>query len=534
MNNKIKISLLAIVLLLSVSYFGCDIKNPVDGLAVIFNTLPINTTASVQVVDAKTGEQVGYQNSETVTIAFQGKDKDKIINLIEEPVTSLKTKTGVANFAIKNDVTPTAANPVKFTIVVSANGYISNSIPVTIKSSGDKSYSINMVKTSAPPQGSSTSDETNVPTDQSGNVTTETTVQTNEESTSGGTASVTIPSGTQVSDSEGRPVKGNLSLTAYYVNPNSGNDLTSLPGGSLSASVVDQQGTTQDGFIEPMALASFDLTNDSGEQIHNFSSPIELTMEIPAGTINKSTNEIIKNGDSVPVYSYDQDNGVWKYETDGVAEGPNSKGNFDVKFQTTHLSWWLVATLNTTTICNKNLVLNVVGDFTSLEVKLYADNTYMTSVNLTSNQKHFEFQNLSIPSNTPVKAVAYSRLECPAQQVGSVEVSDLCSVDTVNLDVSSSSDIVDVNVQTTAICRDRDPELRFRPDGYAIYIDNGCSLIQVGTLHDGAITLKGFKLNSSYTFKLEYKEAWYDTTVVVDKTFYDIDYVLDNSVCKDF
>lgn len=519
---------------LGILFTSCDITNPTKNIAVIFNTLSVSTTASVNFIDAATRQQIGQTSQKTVTISIAGPDRDKVINLREEAVTTLTTDHGFINIGIRNDITPTPQNPIRISLVAKTDGYILTSIPVTIQSSGNKSFSVTMVNITNPPTGSITSPNTQAKSNSSGQVLTTINVQTNREPLSNGDASMNINNGTGLRDADGNPVTGDLTATATYFTNKSDASISALPTG-LTSNAVDKTGNTIRGYIQAACFTSFNVTSQTGQVARTFSAPVQMSMVIPSNTRNPSTNSLIKNGDPVPIWSYDESNAQWKYETTATAIGPDNQGNFRVSYSASHLSWWLVAWIQSGgEVCTKNLSLNINGSFSALLLKVKSGNSLIFQTNATSLQNNYVFENVTLPKSLPITIEAYSLLECPSELVGSVSVQDLCSVDNINLDLNSSSGRSDVDVDVTAICSDRDPVLKVKPNGYSIFIRTSCGDVNVGTLNNGKITLRGFKLNSNYTFLLEYKNNVYTHDEYVDKTSYVIDYDLSNESCQEF
>ncbi len=538
MRKKIIYAALPVLIVLTSLFISnCDITNPAKGLAVIFNTLSLATTASVTFVYAATGQQIGSSSPQTVNIMFTGPDKAKIVTLRAEPLTTTSTDFGVITFALNDNVIPSVQNPVKITINASASGYISTSYPVVINTAGSRTITVKMVKVSAPPTGTTTSQPTNVSTTGNGQVTNTVNVQTQTTEQTKGIASLSIPSNTVLSDEDGNPVTGSLIATVTY---SSGRDISnsaSLPTG-LSVTTVDQSGSRGRGYLQPAAVASFTIANQSGQSVRRLSQPVQLSMSIPEGTINPSTSSAIKNGDAVPIYSFDETAQAWKFETNATASGPDANGNFTLNFQATHLSNWMAGWIASgAQTCTKDFTLNINGSFSAITLKVLINGeTTVFSTDLTSNQTSFSVNNLTVPKGVPVKIIAYGRLICPNPVVGELDIPDLCAAPgNLTLNVNSGSDRKDVYVDVTAICPHRDPVLKIKPDGYDIFVTNSCGNdINVGTLHNGKITLKGFLINTSYTFKIIYKGKVYSDTHLVDQTSYIFDYTLDDNVCADF
>ncbi len=522
----------------SLIYTSCDITNPTKGLAVIFNTLSVQTSASVNFVDAATSQQIGLSTQRNVYVTITGPDKDKVVNQQDQSLTSATTSTGLLNIGIRNDVTPSPSNPIRINIVAQSDGYILTSRPVTIQSTGNRSLTINMVDMNNPPLGSIAAQVSNVRPNSSGQLPSPVTVQTNREPLSNGDASITINSGTTIRDASGNPLTGNLTVNATYFSNKSDQSTRSLPTGS-NVSTITQSGNTQRGFFQVASFASYNVVNQSGQTGRNFSNPVNLSITLPSDTRNPQSQNNLRNGDAVPIWSYDESNGQWRQETTATAVGPDSRGNYSVSFPANHLSWWVAAWLQTgNQVCVKDsLVIDITGSYSALLLKVKAPTLgLLFETNVTSSQNHFKFEDVTLPANLPVVVEAYNLLECPEELVGSVAIPDLCSVSNIVLPVNLGSGRNDVEVNISASCRDRDPVLTIQPSGYNIFIKSCNQDINVGMLNNGYIKLGGLRLSQteSYTFAIEYKGKKYYKDTTVTQTSYNIQYSLDNETCSEF
>ena len=522
-----------VIAMFALVYTRCSITDPVKNIALVFNTLSISTTASVNFADAATGEQIGSASQQAaVKLTFTGPDADKIVTTLDEPMSTASTPNGVLDFGITSSFTPGPDNPVRVTLVASSGGYQTTSYPLVISSTGSRSVTIHMVKNAAPPPGTSTAGPTQIQTGSTGQTTSTTDVQTNPESTTGGSAGITIATGTAIKDESGNPLSGSLTVdVTYFSNSDAANG--ALPTG-LSVGVVNQDQSGSQGYIQAGAFATFTVADANGHLAKTFSAPVTLSFTISGSTINPNTGAEIKNGDTVPVYSFDENSQTWKFEVNGTASGPDARGNYTVTFQATHLSSWLAGWIAIGgQVCTGNITLNINGSFSALMLKLKAAGVTLLTHNISGDQNHFVFNDLTVPKGVPVTLEAYDLLDCPATLVGATTIPDLCAANTINLDVSPVGDRVDVDVDVTAICPHLDPPVQVRPSGYDIFVVRSCGpSVPVGTLKDGKITLKGLRVNTNYTFGMIYKNTLYTQQHLVDKASYVFNYDIVDSVCN--
>lgn len=163
-----------------------------------------------------------------------------------------------------------------------------------------------------------------------------------------GTAKITIPVNTVARDAAGNVASGTLKLTVTKYANSDVDALVAFPGG-FTPNVTDSSGTQLPGgatsgsgnFVSG-GFAQFNLTDSSGKAIKRFDTPVTLTIDLPKTSKNPSTGATIKANDSYPVWSFDETTGKWVFEANGTVQDkiPASASNFEVVFQSTHLSYW--------------------------------------------------------------------------------------------------------------------------------------------------------------------------------------------------
>jgi hypothetical protein len=512
-------------------YLSCDITSPEKNINVVFNTLSINTSVTVSFTDAATNQAIGLSGqSVLVNLNFTGPNADKIVTQNDKPLTSTSTAYGIVTFCVTNSITPTTANPVMVTLVASSNGYQTTSLPIKIYSTGSTAYTLKMVKISSPPQGSSTAPSTPVQTNSGGQTTVTVTVKTDAELTTGGSAGITINSGTGINDAGGNPLTGTLTANVTYTSGTNGLASGSIQTGwSVSA---NQGGSTTQGCLQTAAIALFTITNQNGQLAKNFTSPITLTMSIPGSTVNPLTNVQVKNGDTMPVYSFDESSQTWKFETNSTAAGPDGKGNYTVTFQTTHLSYYSLSWLMS--YCTTNIPLNIVGSYSALEFVFTSPGGGFFLDALVNYSQNPTINNLTFPSGLTIIWTAY----VAGVPVGTGTMADPCS-GTINLNLPPGPELVDVDVDIIAVCPNLNPVIEVRPSGYELLeINQGNNgllggVIDLGTIMNGKITVKGLKLHATYTFAIISMEGeMYTNDYVIEGKSYTFTYIIPDATCN--
>jgi hypothetical protein len=496
---------------------GCEIKNPVDGVKVLVNAPKVSTIVAVDLVDAKTGEQIGITNTRQSRVKIEGAAKGLVVDIVGNSKTELTTGNGILNFALKEDAKPSLTNPINLTLVVEADGYLPTSQPISIVKEGGSSVVIKMVNKSNPPSG--VTNKVAAGAAVAGTIQAAITI---EAASSGvkGAAVVTLPAGTVAKDRNGVALSGNLTAEVTYFSNRDNAAQAAFPGGFL----VNTPSTGR-GLFTTAGFASFQLKDGSGRTASTFSgNPVAVSMKVSGETIFPGANRAIQPGDIIPIWSYDEQTGEWKFEKDGMVTGPtDAQGNYSVNFTTTHFSWWNLDWFNGN-FCGQGLTVNVTGTFTSLQLRAKRVDTgeyfwyggYVSSSDPSASL-------LNAPRNIPTLIEAY---DCGGV-VGSVQVADLCGGD-VNLPVSGTAG-TNVTVQVSAYCANN-PDVQVRPY-VAIYIKDACGWRYGGYMQNGQITFDNLVLGNSYTFGVWYNGNWYEHPYTVTQTNYEYSFEFPADLC---
>lgn len=523
MKMTIKKFLLMILAAGAVILTGCDIKSPVEGVKVIFNTAEVENVVAVDFRDAGDGRQI----SGTVTVQFGGEDEELVTNLVQEEIDSIKTKSGLMNFSLKEGTTPTQSNPVNINLVASASGYVSTSKPVSITSIGKKSYTVYMVSKTNAPNGASAKTQSGGTTNSSGAVTGGAVqYSTDPESNSGATSSIEISEGTVIRDKQGNPLQGALTSDMIYYNPLQPEAMTALPGGSYAN--VQGQGES---YIATAGFVSIDIFDNSGREAESFSNgSVNITMDIPAGTTNPSTGEDIKQGDQIPVYSYDESTGTWKFESTTTVSSSRS-GLLEAEVANVkHLSFYALLFL-WNDFCTPGPTINVNGSFTSLTVVARSD-MFGLQETYTLTPTNVPYALPTAPSGLEIDVVVIDNTT--SNTVYEETISDLCANPTLTVNMPNNDNTIDVAVDIEAFCPDNE-DVVIRPDDIPIYMKGSNGVYNyIGELDKGKITVPNLIDGETYDFGTYYEGDFYERTFTVDgPTFKPDPYELDEEYCED-
>jgi hypothetical protein len=309
------------------------------------------TAISIQAVDADIEAE---RIPEKMTVEITGRDKDKIFSPVGEKI---GTPDGnIINLAIRRSDIPTENTPLIFTVIIKAEGYLDGIRNFTIGNGKSVNVtSIRLVSTAldAQPQGI-TMISKDVPVNNLTGVAQDivlTTPNSNLRGSKSEAVTAKIKAGTKFLDKSGTALSGTASIRLTHFDAVNESSVVSFPAGLNADYVVDSTGKQiPPGQFTTAGFIAFDMTV-GGIKVDKFSQPLDMSMDINnAGKIrNPETNQAVKAGDSISVWSLNESFGVWQQEQKVkiVAENGGLKAQFSQK----HLSWWNIDFI-TPYLCN--------------------------------------------------------------------------------------------------------------------------------------------------------------------------------------
>ncbi|MCB9427126.1 MAG: hypothetical protein H6584_08920 [Flavobacteriales bacterium] len=162
----------------------------------------------------------------------------------------------------------------------------------------------------------------------------------------GVTTEIKIPQGIKMKDDAGNVLSG--TLEAEVVSFTETEEGTAFfPGGLMPDNIdmgKDENGNQRPSESGAFVSAGFTAVNMKvgGKRVSNFEGKkVAVTMRLGENTMNPETEEPYKVGDNVDIWSYETENGQWRFEKTGkVIADPNDSTKLIVEFETTHLSFF--------------------------------------------------------------------------------------------------------------------------------------------------------------------------------------------------
>lgn len=293
---------------------------------------------------------------ELIEVIFAGDDGDKIVTVLNTKKFKIN-KEGNLFVAVDPLITPSSAEPVKFSLASEPEGFTKIVREFTFAGTGNQSYALRLFSKSSPPKGVSASQfEVNEGT-------------TTQFKTTGPDKKeeliIDIPSGTRFLNNENKPVNGKIDLVAHHFDNR--NARSFLPAGGLASNALDQAGKPlSDPFDLPQyaGFANILASSDQHEQARTLSVPISLTFELNPETINYETKAKIKEGDVIPLLSFDDYKNQWKIE--GTAKVEKSGSKLIAKASVSKLVYWIIGWPRT--LCRQGPRFTLKSNFTDVDL----------------------------------------------------------------------------------------------------------------------------------------------------------------------
>lgn len=524
-KDTVKIFLLfAIVVILNAGFTGCHKKESGGGNPFNITYDLQKTRFTIRFTDAKTGELLGADGNKSVTVTITGVDKDAVYDVSGLKKTAYKSKNGFMTLALSSvDGSPGEANPVRFALLATCNGYIPTAKQVAITKDGEYQMQIAMSKTGELPEGAASVYKTGIGTIRDSVLTAPLIVMT-----PGIETKMIIPAGTAILDTAGAPLESPLTVSIVYFSNMSDQCMSAFPGGPAAS--VYQNGSVTDGTFFSAGFVRIEITGAGGKKAARFEKkPATLEILVDRNTINTETEAPIAAGDLIGVYHFDENSGIWqKKVTDTIVAYDEIPpvGDFVVKTKVSSLfyyslNWFRENNCFTGTnitfsadsgTCAKGYLQGIL--------KRKQDSVYlgwfggMASVSDT----------LQIPF-VPASVHGYIQWINDSasgimvrEQNNPTDIGDLCdgSANDVPI-VSTVNDGVSVLITVTAHCPSN-PDVNILPSFGIWYRPEMSYTWQWTAQKDGVSEICGLIEGNNYVIGTYFDNQWTEWTVTIDKT----------------
>jgi len=242
------------------------------------------------VVDSATLDLVPAE----ISFLENGETATNLLDVNGEALTSVAA--GDFSFTLKEGATTT-----EVTAVVSAEGYITKRFAIGL--TVDEGVTVKRAQLSLISKtGEGIADEEVSATVTAGVVADPIVVEPTAEE-AGKVAEVTVPAGVELQDADGNVITG----TEISLNVTSSENAAELVPEGLTS-------TDETKVATPVGTASVNMVDENGNKIKKFSSPIEITVQVPESAG-------VTAGQELNLSSFDEDTGAWSNETNKATVG---------------------------------------------------------------------------------------------------------------------------------------------------------------------------------------------------------------------
>lgn len=312
------------------SLFFSSCKKPLEDVEISVSPDVMKYTALLQVYDAADGSA-----PTGVTITFTGANAKDIYDLSGKKV--FTPEKGFLPIGLAPSRKPVGSAAITVNALITAPGHLPVNKIISFKEGKfDQVLAVPLVNLSKLPEGVSAFSGTYTLANNtlSSSLMFQTPL-TNEKQEQ---ATVEIPAGTVFRDKNGNPISGtSFKVQAVHFDTRSAVSFNAFPGGFTPDAVKLQDGSQAPVTFLSAGFASINFTVGSTE-VKQFDRPVKVAISANPDLVNPETNQKVKAGDAIPVWSYNVEEGIWKFESTGVFKSVN--GKLVVDFTTTHLTWF--------------------------------------------------------------------------------------------------------------------------------------------------------------------------------------------------
>ncbi|MEA5260053.1 hypothetical protein VB264_19805 [Arcicella aquatica] len=314
---------------------ACQKINPLDGVELVVNADIYTSPVLIRFVNAKS---TATNQPTNFSIKVSGKDAGLVV--MSEGGKDYKAANGLVTLALDTKTIPTPANPLSFTVSAEIPGFTPVTQQITVTGTDANEFQVQAVEYANPAEGTSATIQQSPLT---GNTTPEISLVTPKTSTMTEASKVAIAAGTQLLDASGSVLTGTQleSRVAHY-GTGTESSILSFPGGFSAPNVIGTDGKAIDGGVvfQTAGFMAIDMFV-GGKEVKSFSKPVGVSMDLNNSLVNPTTGNAVKSGETIPVWSLNEETGQWQYESLATVT-TGTDGKLKADFNVTHLSAWNV------------------------------------------------------------------------------------------------------------------------------------------------------------------------------------------------
>lgn len=337
-------------------------QNPIDGIQV-----RVKDPIQAGVVECRLYDPAGNPLPANSRVLVAGPDASRVVTTLNTTRYKLNAD-GVVLLAPSPAITLSSQQPFRFTVVVEAADYLTVVQPVVLTNSSRVTRVVRQISLSRPPRTLAAARTTGRAGPDGAAVAT-LGVTTAENSPDADRATVTVESGTTLTDRAGEPLHGGLTLAVIHTNTRTGDATGQVPGGGILNNVNGLNGTPPPGTLRVTSMAgsvTVEIYDETYRLAKKLSRPLRWSMDLNPATINGSIGRPVQAGDTIPLFSYDAFANRWQQEKPGVVMRNAQTGRLTYRAEAPHAAAY-VATW-TESVCDAGPVFRVSSKLANVDV----------------------------------------------------------------------------------------------------------------------------------------------------------------------
>lgn len=335
-NSIFKISAFRAALLIGSSVLALQAcKNPIENVNVNVNTQSLSQSPTL--VKFVKANPAGPEIPASMSVTISGPGKDLV--QADNGGKTFKAANGLLPLTLSRFAKPTPNNPVVFTVSAQVDGYAPISTLISISSPDEVTkVELPMLAYSAPAKGTAVV-QTEKPLN-AGVAATELKIETTPTATTPQAATITIPSGTQMLDANKQLINaGSVKASVVYYGTTEKEGLKAGRNLMVATNPIGPNNQQINGEAIFIYAGTVSINITAGDkQVKHFSKPITVEVDLNPEMLNPLTEQLIKAGDVIPVWSRNEETGQWAHE--GSTTVTTAGGKLKAVMYVNHLSDW--------------------------------------------------------------------------------------------------------------------------------------------------------------------------------------------------
>ncbi|TXB67675.1 hypothetical protein [Phaeodactylibacter luteus] len=539
LNDLTRLALLLAAMALST--VSCTkMEDVLKGTSLNLNTDLLKNPLTIQVLPATPGEEIPTD----VKITTLGPDRDKVYTVFGEKdlrmnINPQDPSVGFISIGIRKIEQYSTIDPIEFAVKIEAEGYLPTTRYYRIDNEDNQFKTVRLLAKNSRIDGIQT-DRNSLKVTQRG-LESSTRLRAAAVST-GEQLEVTVAPQTEFLAADGRKLTGSVeAFMAHYDFSKRGVHEMS-PVDLYGADALDKAGNhLGESIFTSLATYSLEMETAEGE-VKTFSQPLEVTVKLADDAINPVTEMKVEAGDRIPVWSFNEELGLWQEETEAVVVA-DAGNRLYARFEQAHLSTWFLGgrrfcrPFTEIDILNTNQFRTDPERYYFVEI-IRADNDAILT---TYQTRFYNGQTISViigntMANTEVYFKVYTNGAGPCSTGDLLYTSPdfLPCGENLTLDLSeplSNDMLTRIFVTVSGTCSSDYNDLVVSPSVPIFYRETGCdTYAPLGWLIEGEGSTSSLNIGEYYDFRISYlsldrcifdlQVPTTDTTVIIDSPVY--------------